>query len=119
MYAYIHIHICIYIYTYINICIIIYIYTHDILIMCTVYLVLHNMANSMGNLSIPPSIGAGGSSHHLVTGQGQGRSADLEKHIREVYSTYGMYMYVSSLRFLSNIGMYHCIIYKISTTSCH
>jgi hypothetical protein len=30
-----------------------------------------------------------------------------------------MYMYVSSLRFLSNIGMYHCIIYKISTTSCH
>ena len=97
----------------------IYIYTHDILIMCTVYLVLHNMANSMGNLSIPPSIGAGGSSHHLVTGQGQGRSADLEKHIREVYGTYGMYMYVSSLRFLSNIGMYHCIIYKISTTSCH
>ena len=42
-----------------------------------------------------------------------------KKHIREVYGTYGMYMYVSSLRFLSNIGMYHCIIYKISTTSCH
>jgi hypothetical protein len=81
MYAYIHIHICIYIYAYIYNYIYIYIrYPYY------VYLVLHNMANSMGNLSIPPSIGAGGSSHHLVTGQGQGHSVDLEK------NTLGKYM---------------------------